>query len=249
MTKFKAILDNPDLLKDSINAVSALLNEGVFKLTSSGMELSSMDSANVSMIDMKLLSTAFRTFEVEGEQEIGINISDLTNVLKRAKATDSVTLELVDNLLNIELSGNSKRTFSIPLLDIKQDAKSPTLEFPVTARLKASVIEDGISDAEIVGDAVVLEASPEYFLMRAENESRKTQLKLEKGNQDLIELNANEKVKSMFPLDYLKKIMKASKLSEETTISLGNDYPMKVDFRVIDKVNLSFILAPRIENE
>ena len=69
MTKFKAILDNPDLLKDSINAVSALLSEGVFKLTSAGMELASMDSANVSMVDMKLLSSAFRTFEVEGEQE------------------------------------------------------------------------------------------------------------------------------------------------------------------------------------
>ena len=62
--QFTATLTEPDILKDSINAVSQLINEGTFKLTSSGMELNSMDSANVALIDLKLLTTSFKEFQL-----------------------------------------------------------------------------------------------------------------------------------------------------------------------------------------
>ncbi len=247
--KFKAVIDEPDLLKDSIGAVSSLLSEAVFKITKTGLELRAMDSANVSMIDMKLLSSAFRSFDVEKEAEIAVNVNDLMSVLKRAKPTDSITLELEENKLSIEFSGSTKRSFNIPLLDIKQEQKAPNLEFPATLKLKSETIEDGINDAEIVSDAVVLEADTDTFAMRAEGENRKAELKLEKGNEALVELKASSKVKSTFPLDYLKKFIKAGKLSPECTLQLGNDYPMKLDFKVLDKLQLSFILAPRIESE
>ena len=38
MVKFKAVIDEADLLKDSINAISTLLNEAVFKVSKSGIE-------------------------------------------------------------------------------------------------------------------------------------------------------------------------------------------------------------------
>lgn len=249
MAKFKAVIDTPDLLKDSIIAVSALLNEAIFRVTKNGIELRAMDSANVSMVDMKLLASAFRSFETDKDLEIAVNIGDLTSVLKRAKATDTITLELKDSQLRVDLSGSTKRNFDIPLLDIKQEHKSPSLDFPVSIKLKTETLEDGISDAEVVSDAIVLEADQDIFIMRAEGDNRKAELRLEKGNEALIELKAKDRVKSTFPLDYLKKFIKAGKLSPEATLHLGNEYPMKLDFKVLDKLQLSFILAPRIENE
>lgn len=249
MAKFKAVLDESELLKDSINAVANLLNEGTFKLTKSGIELRSMDSANVAMIDLKLLASAFRSFDIDADTEIGINIADLTSVLKRAKPTESVSLELKNNSLNIEFSGGVKRAFNIPLLDLKSESKSPSLNFPASIELKTDVIEDGISDAEIVSDAVILEADPDSFIMRAEGESRKAELKLEKGNEALVNLKAKDHVKSTFPLDYLRKMSKAAKLADTAILQIGNDYPLRMDFRVVDKIQLGFVLAPRIESE
>ena len=247
--KFKAVIDEPELLKESINALSTLLTEAVFKVTKSGLELRAMDAANVAMADMKLLASAFRTFEVEKDIEIALNLSDLTSILKRSKGTDSVTLELKDNQLLVEMKGGTKRSFNLPLLDIKQDQKIPSLDFPVSIKIKTEAIEDGISDAEIVGDAVILEADPDSFVMRAEGNNRKAEVRIEKGNDLLIELKAKDHVKSIFPLDYLKKFIKAAKLCKEATLHLGNEYPMKIDFKVLDKIQLSFILAPRIESE
>ena len=116
-------------------------------------------------------------------------------------------------------------------------------------QLKSMILEDGISDAELISDAVTLEADPDNFTMRTEGDSRRAELKLEKGNESLVNLNAKDHVKSTFPLDYLRKMSKAAKLADDVTIKLGNDYPMRMDFTVVDKVQLGFVLAPRIESE
>jgi len=43
--------------------------------------------------------------------------------------------------------------------------------------------------------------------------------------------------------------MQASKLSDEVSIQFNKDYPLKLEYKEINKVMLSFILAPRVENE
>jgi proliferating cell nuclear antigen len=95
----------------------------------------------------------------------------------------------------------------------------------------------------------VLEADPDGFTMRAEGDSRKAELKVEKGNDELIKLEAKDHVKSIFPIDYLKKFAKASKLSDTAVLQIGADYPMRLDYRKTDMIQLGFVLAPRIESE
>ena len=75
-------------------------------------------------------------------------------------------------------------------------------------------------------------------------------IKIEKGNEALINLKTDGDVKARYPLDYLKKMIKATKISDSVSIEWGQDYPMKLAFNAENKVSLSFILAPRvIENE
>lgn len=247
--KFKIVMQESELLKDSITAVSNLLNEGVFKVTKNGLELTSMDSANVAMVDMKLLSSAFSEFTVEEDAAIGVNIIEFTNILKRGKPSDTITLELDNSMLHIKFAGGFDRAFRVPLLDLKHEARTPKLDFPVHVQLRAGILEDGISDSELISDAITLEADPDNFIMRSEGDSRRTELRLEKGNDALVNLTAKDHVKSTFPLDYLRKMSKAAKLADTVSIKLGNDYPMRMDFTVVDKVQLGFVLAPRIESE
>ena len=41
----------------------------------------------------------------------------------------------------------------------------------------------------------------------------------------------------------------ASKLADEVTICFSKDYPLKLEYKTVDKLAISFILAPRVENE
>src|SRR3989338_1471474 len=52
---------------------------------------------------------------------------------------------------------------------------------------------------------------------------------------------AEAKVKSRYPLEYLKKMIKAGKICDRAKISLGNDYPLRMDF-VSELCRISFVL-------
>ena len=42
-------------------------------------------------------------------------------------------------------------------------------------------------------------------------------------------------------------MIKAAKLSRSLSLEFGTDYPMRIVFKELDKIKLSFILAPRVQ--
>ena len=62
-------------------------------------------------------------------------------------------------------------------------------------------------------------------------------------------MDGSGKIKSKYSIEYLKKMMAGSKLAEEVSIQFNKDYPLKLEYKTVDKVMLSFVLAPRVENE
>ncbi len=244
---FEAKLAESRLLKQSIDAISQLISECSVNLSKEGFDLKAMDSANVSMVDFKLLSSAFEKFELKDKHTIGVSMEDLTQVLKRAKPNESLELMMKEkNRLELVIAG--KRQFVIPLLDLGEGVKkTPQLTFPATIEVKAESLEEAITDAEIVSDAIVFEADRDKFVVRAEGDGRKAEVQMKKGSDDVIGLDVGEKVHSMFPLEYLKKIVKGARISDTAKIFLGNDYPLRVTAEVKDQLSIAFILAPRIE--
>jgi len=244
---FEAKLTESRLLKQSIDAISQLISECSVNLSKEGLDLKAMDSANVSMVDFKLLATAFESYELKDNQKIGVSMEDLTQVLKRAKPNESLSLGMKEkNRLEIVIGG--KRQFVIPLLDLGDSVKkTPQLAFPATVELRTDALEEAITDAEIVSDAIVFEADKEKFVVRAEGDGRKAEVHLKAGTDEVISIDTGERVHSMFPLEYLKKIVRGARISETAKVFLGNDYPLRVTAEVKGQLNISFILAPRIE--
>ena len=62
-------------------------------------------------------------------------------------------------------------------------------------------------------------------------------------------ISTSEKVKAKYSIEYLKKMIGGSKLCDEVEIHFGKDYPLRLDYKTVDRVMLSFILAPRVEND
>lgn len=248
---FKSTIADVSLLTDSISTIAELIDEGIFKIAKDGISLVAADRAMVAVVDFKILSTAFEKYEVDKEQSIGLNISNLLSVLKRASGEDRATFNLQDAKLEIVLENASRRRFVLPLIDLSQEEVPPIdqLEFTSKAQLNPRVIESGVADAEVVADSVLFEATPTRFGMRAEGDISSSQLELEKGNEALMELKADGEVKARYPLDYLKKMIKAAKIADSIAIEWGQDYPMKLSFKAMDKVSLTFILAPRVSEE
>ncbi len=248
---FKAEMTNSGVFVDSITTIGELIDEGIFKVDKNGMTLIAADRAMVAVVDFKLPATIFDEFEVDKEQSIAINISNLVSVLKRVKPKDKLSMELKENKLEIVMDNSSKRRFTVPLLEISQEEIPPIneLDFKAKVRVKTDVLKSGIEDADIAGDSIVLEANSEKFNMRASGDITSTELSLQKGNKSLLDLNVTGNVAARYPLDYLKKMVKAGKLADETSLKWSKDYPMRLDFSSVDKVSLGFVIAPRVTED
>jgi proliferating cell nuclear antigen PCNA len=248
---FKAVMSDSSLFRDSISTIGELIDEGIFKVDKNGLTLVAADRAMVAVIDFKLPATIFDKFEVDKEQNIAVNITNFVSVLKRVVPNDKLELELKDNKLEIVMKNSSTRKFTVPLLDITQEEIPPInqLEFNAKAKIKANILKSGIDDAEVVSDSIVLAATKESFNMSASGDISSAELTLEKGNDSLLDLNVTGTVRARYPLDYLKKMVKASKLADDVNLRWSKDYPLRMDFTSVDKVSLGFVLAPRVSEE
>jgi len=246
----KLSLAEPRYLKESISIISDLVNEGRFKVTSNSIELVAMDPANVAMVIFKLLSSAFTEYDVKKDVELSINLSNLKQVLRRAGPNDMLSLELDEDRLKVQLKGHSTRTFSLPIIDIEEkEQKVPELKFNATIQTPASILNSAIEDVDIVADAVSFMAEPKKFIISAEGDLSRANIEIKESDNVKIKVDGSEKIKSKYSIEYLKKMIGASKLADEVTICFSKDYPLKLEYKTVDKLAISFILAPRVENE
>ena len=247
----KLTLAEPRYLKDSISIISELVNEARFKITSNAIELVAMDPANVAMVIFKLLSSTFVEYKVDKDVNIAINLGNLKQILKRARPNDMLSLEVTkENKLQIQLKGASTRTFDLPILDLEEkEQKIPDLSFPVKITAPTSVLNDAIEDVDIVADSVMFMVEPKKFSIEAKGDLSRAHIEITEDDNVKIKAEADIKVKSKYSVEYLKKMITGSKLCDDVEVNFNTDYPLRLDYKAVDKVQMSFILAPRVENE
>ena len=73
--------------------------------------------------------------------------------------------------------------------------------------------------------------------------------KIEFSKSEGTEIFTEDSVNARYSIEYLKKLIKGGKLSDKVIIRWNTDYPLKLEYNVLDKLALSFILAPRISED
>ena len=244
----KLTLAEPKYLKESITIISDLVNEATFKITKEYIEMVAMDPANVAMVIFKLLASSFVEYTVEDKVEIAINLSNLKQILRRAKPSDMLSLELEENRLKITLKSNTIRTFSLAIIDLdEKEQRIPELVFDALVEMDSSALNEAIEDVEIVGESVSFKCTKSSFVISAEGDLSKADIEIHADGSTNINCGAESKAK--YSVEYLKKMMNGSKLADKEAIRFSKDYPLKLEYKAVDKVMLSFILAPRVEND
>ena len=246
----KLSLSEPKYLKDSILVISELVNTANLKISKDKIELIAMDPANVAMIIFKLLSSAFSEYSVNEEKVIGVNLASLTQILKRVKPTDSLTLQLDEtrNRLNVILNGMTTKKFELALLDIEErEQKIPNLKFSAKVESNTLLFNEAIEDMDIIADSLSLMAGAEKFVVSSEGNVSSGKVEISNDEETLI--TAPNTVSAKYSVEYMKKIVKGSKLSNNVILEFAQDYPLRVEYRVIDKLSLTFILAPRMPTD
>ncbi len=236
-----------DTLKEVVNVISTLVDEAKFTVNAEGLTIRAVDPAHIAMVDLKLGKEAFEEFKAD-ESEIGLDIDKLSQFLKLARADDIVDIKHDEDKrrLNIVVGDITRRMSLIDTTGMS-DPKVPSLNLPAKLTVKVDDLVQGIRASETVSDHIALQASPDNFEMTCEGDLDHVSWK--KAKKDLEELNTPSSVRSLFPLEYFANMLKAVSSGSSVTMFLGNDYPVKVEFKIAGgKGEVSYLLAPRIES-
>ncbi len=245
----KLTLAEPKYLKESVAIISEIVTEATLKITSEAVELVAMDPANVALVIFKLLSSSFVTYELDGPTNITINLNNLKQVLRRVKSNDVLTLELEENKLKITLQSTSKRTFHLPLIDIEdKEQRVPDLSFAATIVAQSSLLIDAIDDVDVVGESVNFAVSSDTFSISSKGDLTKAAVDIPADKSTKI-VCQEDGIKAKYSIEYLKKMMQGAKLADVVQIKFSRDYPLRLEYLVQNKLELSFVLAPRVDND
>ena len=248
----KVTLQDPRFLKDSILILSELVNEVNITFDKTKLEIIAMDPANVAMVIFKLLNNAFSDYNVPEPRKLSVSLDQLKQILKRAKPTDTLSLQLDEgrNRLSVLLSGvSSTKRFELALLDIEhREHKIPNLKFTAKVETNTLMFNDAIEDMDIIADSLSLQAANDRFVIQSEGNISSGKVEIGADDETNIQL-LQSGVASRYSIEYLKKIIKGSKLTNKVVLEFGQDYPLKVEYHILDKLALQFVLAPRTPTE
>jgi proliferating cell nuclear antigen len=245
----KLTLAEPKYLKESISLISEIVTEATLKITSEAVQLVAMDPANVALVMFKLLSSSFVTYELEGPTNITLNLNNLKQVLRRVKSNDTLTLEIEENKLKITLQSTSKRTFHLPLIDIDdKEQRVPDLSFLATIVTQSSTLIEAVDDVDVVGESVNFAATQDTFSISSKGDLTKASVDIPADKATKI-VCQEEGIKAKYSIEYLKKMMQGAKLADVVQIKFSKDYPLRLEYIVQNKLELAFILAPRVDND
>jgi len=248
---FKASMSDARLWKSLLGAISTLIEEADFNATPDGIRLRSMDPAHVAMVDFEWQKAAFEEYTCIGPTKIRVRLTSMLRLLKRV-GSDEVLEMLYDDKtrkLNLTLKAKMMRKFTMPTLDpAQEEVPTPKITFNAKTKLTTAILRDIVEDMEAVSDNIHLEVTSDKFIAAATTALSSATIEMEKGNENMLELEAKEPSKATYSLNYLSQITKAGAATAElVTVEFSTNMPIRLAFDVPQQGRLMYYLAPRLE--
>ncbi|KKN32369.1 hypothetical protein LCGC14_0814470 [marine sediment metagenome] len=252
---FTLKLENSRILKGIIETLASIIDETEFRVTPNEFTISAMDPSRICLLKLSLKKENFDEYDCNKESKVGLNLDDLDKILKRSAASDSVeiTFNETDQKIKIKMQreGMSRtRTFSLALLDIDIEEipmeNLLKIEYPSKWVIEPEFLVEAIKDAEIYSEILNIAAIEDQGLIFSST-GQIGEMEYNLSEDDLIETNIDGTSNGAYSLTFLKAILKIASITEKLEISLKTDHPLKMIFNLLEGGELSYFLAPRVE--
>ncbi len=231
---------------DMLGAISEICDECKITVSAESMKVRTVDAAHIAMIETEIENRGSNYWPVgllELPFDFGVDVEKMLEYLKgmtKAERQEVFTLKVETDKRRLvwEIDGIQ---YQSNLLDVEgfSDPHMPTLNLPgqfdvtdVKAFLK------GIKKLQKVSDHIALELGGTTLKAITEGDMDKVSFDVMGVRSD----NIGTPLRSVFPLDYLERIVKGLPVNQ-ATIHMGTDYPIG-----LSSGRVRYLLAPRIES-
>jgi len=239
---FKSVIDSlKDLVTDSNIDISFDENEDPF------IEITSMDACHVSLIKVQFNMSFFKHITVSKKTILGINIINLSKILKCAENEDELEMYSLDSSDSLDLTFiNKERTseFSVNLIDIETEPlEIPDIGYDANITIKSKQISKLINNIYLLSpDLCNISINNQILILSSYGDIGKSKNTI--VNNENTKINNSKEVNLSFSSKYLLLFTKAN-ISDIVNIKLSEDYPLLYNYTFTGGY-LNYYLAARL---
>jgi proliferating cell nuclear antigen len=240
------------LLKNFTNAVNILFHEDY-------MYIQGMDKSHVCLYDIKVFSSWFDTYEIlkEDSKTICVSTSTIHSVLSISQDNQSLHIHFqgdpdkinIDFINDKQLKGEFSRFFEIPLIESElQLLDIPPVDYDAEFSVNAKKMNEITNQLSLFGDTMTVDCCEEKIDISVNGDIGKMLINIPIDDLNEFSISEGEHFKLSYSLHYLHKMCITTKLSQEVSFSISEEYPMKIGYALENDSHVIFFIAPKIDD-
>lgn len=239
--------------KDFYSLLSGLLkvtDEIILNFTEDSIFSRYLTDDKVLMVILRIPKEFLEDYSIEKPTGIKININDLKKILGKAKSKSaSISFEETDAGLKVTI--RDEKTGTRSNIYIKGEKTSidqltePKVSLSSTFVTDGDILKDIARDLSLLGEEVEVKAEEDSITFSTE-ESGKTYKSVLRQDKPLKSLNIESSSKSVYSIEVVKDVFKATAISQNVTVGFGNNIPMRIEVPTDSGGQLIFWIAPRL---
>lgn len=218
-----------------------------------------MDTSHVALVSLNLSMEGFESYRCDTNVVLGINIANLSKVLKLSDPSDSITLQADQDPSTLKLIFENPKTqrsteFSLNLISLDVEHLSiPETEYSSLITINSGEFSKICKELQALSESLTIKTAADSVVLAVEGQAGKGFVKLTSDDSDRKEdatmIEVTDPVEQQFALNYLNLFNKAAGLSTHTRLCLHNEQPLVTEFRIDSLGVLKYYLAPKISDE
>jgi len=247
--KFKTI--QASAIKSAFEVLKDILNDVNVYFTKKGVQVLTLDTARVALVDMFLDADNFEEYYCEADMVAGINVTNMFKLLKFISNNDTLTVEINSReYLDIRIENTVKRSdtrFKLKLLDINEDQiEVPTIKMAVVTTMQSIDFQRICRDMNNLAVDLEITRNSTQFIIKCEGDF---------ANQETIiecidDRSFDGELQGRYSLKYLNLFTKATGMCASVQIMQEEDNRFLVlRYNVANLGELKFYLATKASDD
>lgn len=245
-------------LREFLAPLVALRDEAKFTVSPNGISTVVVDPAHICMVSLKLGHEAFSnisicgfadSFALDTDRFFAV-LKNLEPLVEKVRLVVSIREDTKDQLSISNKDGSFHWSFDCPDLETISEHRMPDLKLKDLGPFKTKKMLDGLRIMSAITDHVRVINDPDFrFGVWFQCEDKDNREALSWQISEIGDSMRSEKVRSIYPLDYLLELLKALPAEGSAYMLLGTDYPLRLEFSFAQGTGEgTYYLAPRIES-
>tara|TARA_B110000305_G_scaffold199184_1_gene225690 strand:+ start:81 stop:737 length:657 start_codon:yes stop_codon:yes gene_type:complete len=218
-----------------------------------------MDTSHVALVSLNLSMEGFESYRCDQNIVLGININNLSKVMKLADPSDSITLSADQDPSTLKITFDNPKTqrsteFALNLITLDVEHLSiPDTEYSSLITINSNEFSKICKELQSLSESLTISTQADHVQLSVEGAAGSGFIKLTNNDSDRKEdqtlIEVEEPVTQQFALNYLNLFNKASSLSSFTRLCLHQEQPLVTEFKIDSLGVLKYYLAPKISDE